>query len=341
MLIKIFQNFILATLLFFLLGVNIPACANDTKPHPVVITTDMGEDDIMALLYLLKKTSVDVQAIIVDDNASVDCVYGYKHLKSILKLVNKNNIPIACGTPQALGEGHRFPKSIQQNLNQLSTITFPKVTLSNVRRDGIDLIIHTLQQSPKAMTVLTLGSLTNLALALKRNPSIQSKIANVFIMGGAVAVPGNIKDVDPHAINAVAEWNVYYDPVAAAKVFSSGLPLYLISLDATSRAPMTMDFYNNLLKSAHSESSIMVAELLVTFKDSILQHTLYFWDPLAAVIMSDPSICTWKKLPISVILSPQNVQGGLKVDLHAKMVDLCLNPNVNRFQQLFLEEIKS
>ena len=79
-------------------------------------------------------------------------------------------------------------------------------------------------------TVLTLGPLTNLALALEADPSIASEIDHVVVMGGAFSVPGNVH-LDAHPSASIAEWNVYVDPVAAERVLDSAVPVTFVPLD--------------------------------------------------------------------------------------------------------------
>ena len=96
------------------------------------------------------------------------------------------------------------------------------------------------------MTIVALGPLTNLAEALLATPSLADKIARIVIMGGALRVAGNIRELNPRIENSFAEWNIFCDPYAADVVFQSGAPITLVPLDATNQAPLSDAFVQRL-----------------------------------------------------------------------------------------------
>ena len=107
-------------------------------------------------------------------------------------------------------------------------------------QDSAKLLTRTVTESDQPVTLFISGALTNLAQALRMDPGIKENIAAVYIMGGAVYVPGNINGLLPDTKNMVAEWNIFADPLAASEVFASGLKLYLVPLDATNQVNLTV-----------------------------------------------------------------------------------------------------
>ncbi len=115
--------------------------------------------------------------------------------------------------------------------------------------------------------MLTLGPLTNVALALQANPNLANRIDGVYVMGGAVHVPGNLDE--NVSGNTAAEWNVYIDPHAANVVFASGVPITLVGLDATNHAPLTMDFYQRLERNQKTNATKFIHTVLNQMQNSI------------------------------------------------------------------------
>src|SRR3972149_2916080 len=164
---------------------------------PLLIDTDPGIDDALALLLALRSPECSVEAITtVAGNVPVErCTLN------------------ALRVLEAVGP-RRYPK--------------PRVSLSPL--DGPDLILDTIDRFPGELVVVAIGPLTNLALALQRDPRRMAQVRRVGVLGGAGGVPGNV--------TPVAEFNFYVDPEAAAQVLASGLPIELVPLDVTRNASL-------------------------------------------------------------------------------------------------------
>ena len=111
------------------------------------------------------------------------------------------------------------------------------------------------------MTILTLGPLTNLALALEADPSMVGEIDHVVVMGGAFSVPGNVH-LDAHPNASIAEWNVYVDPVAAERVLDSAVPVTFVPLDT--QVPVDAYVVRAIANNASTASARVVAHLLTS-----------------------------------------------------------------------------
>jgi pyrimidine-specific ribonucleoside hydrolase len=128
----------------------------------------------------------------------------------------------------------------------------------------------------------------------------------IYVMGGAVDVDGSFVSDE----NTTAEWNIFSDPHAARLVFESGAPITLVPLDATNEAPVTPDFVEKLEANKATPAAEFVATLLENNAESIESDSYYFWDPLAAVVMSDPSLVTLTPRDVTVVDIPGDPEDG-------------------------------
>ncbi len=129
--------------------------------------------------------------------------------------------------------------------------------------------------------MLTTGPLTNLADALRSDPALAERVGPVFIMGGALHVPGNLVCCGAPEGNALAEWNVYVDPHALNVVVGSGINPSLVSLDGTNQVPLRTEFARRVTDAAESAGARVVAELFEA-NPYMTDGSFYLWDSLAA-----------------------------------------------------------
>jgi purine nucleosidase len=195
----------------------------------VIIDTDPGIDDAMALLYMHACPSVDIAAITtVFGNASVAVT-----TRNACYLASRFGIdaPIYAGAEQPLRGGRPDFAEHVHGANGLGGVAIP-LELSRVPESGAahERIVEMIREAPGQITVLTLGPLTNLALALRHDPGIVSLVRNVVVMGGAFGWGERRGNVSP-----VAEANIRSDPDAADEVFAAAWPLTVVGLDVTMR----------------------------------------------------------------------------------------------------------
>ena len=162
------------------------------------------------------------------------------------------------------------------------------------------------------MTLVAMGPLTNLALALQKQPGAVKKIREVIVMGGAVKVPGNVDKPFVGIRNAVAEWNFYLDPHAAEAVFNSGAPVRLLPLDASRTLPVTPEFVERVRKAPRDQTSNLLLALLDAVEDSIEGGFYYFWDALAAVVAARPEVIGSHETRLDVVTEEGPALGQTK-----------------------------
>ena len=174
----------------------------------IIFDTDPGTDDALALMLALNSPELDVRAITVVPG-NVTAAMGLENALRMVSLANRCDIPVASGAQHPL-----FQKLVTAEFwhgkNGLGNIELPPSKCKVDSRFGPDLIIQLVHASPHEITLVPVGPLTNIALAVEKDPSIVPLVKEVILMGGSIT-GGNV--------NAAAEANIYNDPEAAQIVF--------------------------------------------------------------------------------------------------------------------------
>jgi pyrimidine-specific ribonucleoside hydrolase len=301
----------------------------------------MAADDWMAILYLLQRPDVSVEAITVTGTGEAHCGPGVKHALELAALAGQPDIPVSCGRETPLQGNHTFPMDWRVNVDSLAGLTLPDNPASPSSQSAIELLTSTIQSSPSSVTVLTLGPLTNLAEALQDTPELKDKIEMVYIMGGAVDVPGNVGNSRAGINNSSAEWNIYIDPHAASLVFQSGVPITLVPLDATNHVPVTNDFFKRLKSDHGTSEATFVFNVLTKYQDFIQSGGYYFWDPLAAAILTENSLATFETRTLTVVEEEGSESGRTQVSENGTSIRVAVNADGKRFEQLFLDTLNA
>lgn len=190
--------------------------------HPLIIDTDPGIDDAMAILLACASPELDLRALTtVAGNVPLERVT--ENALKLLELGGKPGIPVYAGAEQPM---RRKPVVGQvHGVSGMEGADLPAPRGQANARQAVDFLVETLgAAAPKSVTLAAIGPLTNLALALERAPAIERALRELVIMGGATPKIGG--NMSPHA-----EFNVFVDPEAASVVFGSGLPITLVPLD--------------------------------------------------------------------------------------------------------------
>ena len=312
----------------------------------IVVDTDLGSDDYLAILFLLTRKDIIIEAITVV-HGLCDVEKSSKQLLPLLAYLGHNNIPIYCGETKSLFNNRTFPiewkdamdlvfDGIKHDLNDIdNTDTSGQSTLT-----AVEFLTERIQDTSKGpFKLLALGPLTNIALALRGvNSSSSLALQEAIIMGGAINVPGNLSITHTPDYNIYAEWNIYCDPEAAHEVLSYPFPstsypnrlialkVTLIGLDATNKVPITtldVDKFNLLstqtqtqAQSNHSYSSSsiytskirnFISAILEYNKEYISNNTFYAWDPLIAVYIVYPDVVQLREGWIQVCVAEPEI----------------------------------
>jgi len=266
--------------------------ANPAAAKKVIIDTDPGTDDALAILLALNSPELDVRALTVVPG-NVTAQQGLENALKLASLTNRCDIPVAGGAQHPL-----FQKLITAELwhgaNGLANVELPASKCKADPRFGPDLIIQMIHESPHEITLVPVGPLTNIALALLKDPSIVPLVKEVVIMGGSIS-GGNV--------NAAAEANIYNDPEAAQIVLQAGWRLTMVGLDVGDKTLYDQSHLDQLSKTHGPENDFAVQVL--TFL--LGQEAKYgagggspMYDPLAVGTAIDPSIVSTQAMHVDV-----------------------------------------
>ena len=258
----------------------------------VIIDTDPGTDDALALMMALNSPDLLVEGITtVGGNATLA-----ETTDNALRLVEHldgrgSGLPIAVGAdrPTRGSFTHAYHVHGSEGLG----VFLPEPTLKSHRLNAVELIRDRVARSPGRLTIIAIGPLTNVAAALDSRPDIVNAISEIVVMGGAVGVPGNI--------TPYAEFNIHEDPWAANAVFASGVPVTLVGLDVTHQTLMHRRdgpvWFEGASKSAKLGNRIL-ADRLRELYDA---PEFYLHDPLVVAAAIEPGILTYRQAHVSVV----------------------------------------
>ncbi len=301
------------------------------SPRPVLIDTDTGVDDALALMLAFHSPELSVRAITpVAGNAPVDrCT---RNVRGLLQVLHPATVPeVGRGASRPLRRALTTAPEVHgtDGLGGISA-TLPAARVPVV--DGVDLILRMSQRYGRLLTIIALGPLTNLARALRRKPDVFRRVGRIVSMGGAFSVPGNT--------GPVAEFNVFVDPDAAAEVYGSGIPITIVPLDVTEQCRFTRDELRTLAPGRSPKISRLVLSLARGYME---YHRMtegfvggYLHDPLAVAVAAQPSLVRCEPSRVVVERDGHSLRGMTsKVGVRRSSVEVAVQVNRTRFRRLF------
>lgn len=302
---------------------------------PVIFDDDGSQDGTAALAYLLSHPGVSLRAITISYGEAHPQVY-VQHIARKLDEMGVAGIPLGAGRDAPLAGSNAFPDWLRQHSDNFGGMAIPNADQTYPVQAAAELIVATVKASPEPITLFLSGAQTSLAEALRRDGSIVANIAAVYIMGGAVYVPGNMRGAAPESDNEVADWNMYADPQAAKEVLASGLPLYLVPLDATNQ--VTLDAEDIQRWRGGGPAADLAVEIYERWLANFGGRDADTWDLMTAAVMVDPSLCGFASLPLDVITADGATSGQtVVVEDGPPNVDVCLAPDAGRIKDSFRE----
>ncbi|MBA3688528.1 MAG: nucleoside hydrolase [Chloroflexi bacterium] len=260
-----------------------PSLPEPSGSVTMLVDTDVAPDDLVAIAFLVSAPQVSIAAITVSGTGEAHCDPGVAIVLGLLERLDAPQIPVACGRELPLALDHAFPDLFRDNADHAAGLELPDTARQPTSGDAVELIHATVRGADGPLRVLTLGPLTNLAEAFQRDPSLAAELESVYVMGGAVDVPGNVAgSPDAPTDNTSAEWNMYVDPAAVAVVLDAGAPVFLVSLDGINRVPVTPAFAERVRASANGPGLRVLAELFAA-NPFMTSGDYYLWDTVAAI----------------------------------------------------------
>ena len=201
-----------------------------TKPLPIIIDTDPGQDDAVAILLALASPELEVLGITAVAG-NVPLALTEKNARKICELAGRLDVKVHAGAIRPMLRNLVTAEEVHGKTG-LDGPVLPEPRMPLQPRYAVDFLVEIFMTHPAGtITLCALGPLTNVALALIREPRIASRIKRIVAMGGGYFEAGNV--------TPAAEFNIYVDPHAARLVFQSGIPITLIPLDCTHQALTT------------------------------------------------------------------------------------------------------
>lgn len=266
----------------------------------VVVDTDMAADDIIALAYLLSDPSMQVEGITVVGSGEVHCPIGARHVQALAAAVHHAPIPVACGNDAPAAGSATFPDAWRAQADSFYGMarTWPEPTgWPSVGNDPVALVRELAARSP--LTIVALGPLTTVASVVS-DPQLRAKVQAVVVSGGVVDEIGNMPSRGRTI--PVREWNLGVDPVAAERVMQSGVPITMVTLNATDQAPLDV----RLVDALRSMPRNAGGEALLAFLDAnapLARGGFYLWDPVAAATAVEARVATVQAMSLSILTS--------------------------------------
>ncbi|WP_199102103.1 nucleoside hydrolase [Aquitalea sp. ASV11] len=278
-------------------------------PQKIILDCDPGHDDAIAILLAHGSPAIDLLAITtMAGNQTLEKVT--RNALAVAEIAGIH-VPIAAGCDRPLVRPREIAPSIHGDSGMDGPV-LPPPTRQADPRHAVDLIIELIMAHPPGeITLVPTGALTNIALAVRKEPRIAGRVREVVLMGGGYHT-GNW--------SAVAEFNIKIDPEAAHIVFNTPWPLTMVGLDLTHQALATSEVQARIAALA-TRPARFVQELLLFFGETYRREQGFAWppvhDPCAVAYVIDPQVMTVRKVPLDVELQGALTLGMTVADFRA------------------------
>jgi purine nucleosidase len=309
----------------------------------LIVDCDTGIDDALALLYVAADPHAELVAA-GSVHGNVPAPLAAQNTLRVLELTELGAVPVTIGAGRPIAQPRHTSEDVHGR-DGLGNTNLPRPLGRLSTESAAEQITRLARERPGALELLATGPLTNLALALLLEPDLPALIPRVVLMGGAVEHRGNV--------SAVAEANVWHDPEAAELVFAASWDVTMVGLDVTTRV---------LLDATMIERFARAESKRARFAARIIRHYLGFYekyhgiracamhDPLAAAVVTDPSLCRYEELPVRVELHGAETRGATIVDRRHSTcvrghdrrpkVKIALEVDAERFLWRFAERVE-
>lgn len=269
----------------------------------IVIDTDPGTDDAVAILLALAAPELDVLGLVAVAG-NVPLAVTERNARAVGELAGRTDIPVYAGCPRPI-DGRALDAAHFHAEHGLGRLTLPPPKTPLQPEHGVVFLIDTLRRcEPGTVTLCALGPLTNIAVALVMVPDIAERIAELVLMGGASRVLGN------HT--PAAEFNIHADPQAAAIVFASGIPITMVPLDLTHQVLSTPERIERVRAAAGQ--SCAAAALLMTPPLDSRRRTVALHDPCVIAWLIAPELFESVEVHVGIELGGELTLGMTVID---------------------------
>ncbi|MEK5198619.1 nucleoside hydrolase [Staphylococcus sp. FSL H8-0121] len=268
----------------------------------VYFNHDGGVDDLISLFLLLQMEEIELVGV---STIGADC-YLEPSLSASIKVINRFSNQKLDVAPSFERGKNPFPKDWRMHAFFMDALPIlnEKVTLTNSKENHLEAyedIINILQNTEEKITLLFTGPLTDLAKALKIQPTIVNKVDKLVWMGGTFLEKGNVEEPEH---DGTAEWNAFWDPEAVKTVFDSDIKIDMVALESTNQVPLTLEVRQRWADERHYTGidflgvSYAAVPPLTHF---ITNSTYFLWDVLTTAYVGNPKLTKSVKLNVDVI----------------------------------------
>jgi purine nucleosidase len=336
-------------ILFFL--VILANASAQTAPRRVIIDTDPGVDDAMAILLALNSPELKVEGFTVVPG-NVNAAQGLENALKLVSLAGRCDVPVVAGAQHPLNQ-KLITAQYWHGKNGLGGVELPASKCKPDAGFGPDFIIEMVHKYPHEITLIAVGPLTNIALAVSKDPGIVPLVRDIVIMGGSIT-GGNV--------DGAAEANIYNDPEAAQIVFNAGWMVTMVGSDVGERTLMTRKDEARLQASQRPESVFLgkLVDFYLTRSEKSGYQGAAMYDPLAVAVVVDPTLVTLKTMHVDVETKGEFTRGETVANrmgsdennvLHGDHYEIegviplkpnariCVASDADRFVRLFVDRI--
>lgn len=307
------------------------------NPKRILFDTDPGIDDALAILLALASPELKIEGIsAVHGNCSLN--QATINALSVLELAKAADVPVARGFELPLVQPSLLAPETHGKTG-LGYAQLPAPKTRPVNQHSVEFLIEKIMSAPGEITLVCIGPLTNVAVAIRKEPRIVQAVKDVIIMGGAIRHQGNT--------TPQAEFNVYVDPHAAHIVFHSGMPMTLVPLDVTYQCALTKQDVARLQK-IKSPIPTFIADstrFYMEFHDEYQKiDGCIINDPLALALTFAPELCDYEEHFVDVDISGGVSMGNTFADFYKMTkrpanMKVALGVRARDFIELFMERV--
>jgi inosine-uridine nucleoside N-ribohydrolase len=300
----------------------------------MVLVVDTGVDDALAIALAVRHPLIHLEAVLTSCG-NVDLERVNDNTLRVLDWLGAEHVPVYSGADRPLVQPF-VDAAHFHGRDGLGGAELP-ASGRRVLPNAVDYLVDQLTTAPGVLSVVCTGPLTNLALAVQRDPRITRKVKEVVVMGGAVQMPGNT--------TPTAEFNIYADPEAAGVVFAQDWPVTMVGLDVTNRVPLRAAEVERI---GHSQTreAVLVREVTRHLFGVRKIEAMALHDPLAVGVAVDHSLVKCQAGPVQVELKGEYTRGQTVFDLRPRVprpasnTRVALEVDAERFRELFFETLE-
>src|SRR5215208_6899543 len=308
------------------------------NPTRIIIDTDPGIDDALAFLLALASPEIRLEAL-TTTQGNVTVEKATRNALSVLELAHASHVPVVSGSVLPLVEPLRASAYVHGE-SGIGNSQLPEPQAKPVPGHAVDYLIERVLAEPDQISIFPIGPLTNIAMAIRKEPRFAGAVKELVVMGGAILEYGNV--------TPQAEFNIYVDPHAASIVFHSGIPITLIPLDVTHKCLLLQKHVDHLMQISSPISRFIrdAMEVYLKFSFELGYPGSALHDPLTLATVIAPELLTLKEYYVDVDISGGVSMGKTFADVYGVMqkpanMKVAMNVQGEDFIELFVQRMET